>query len=140
MKKIIALVICLLVVFSTSAVFADGSTIGYINVDNIIQQSKKLQKVTADFTNFQNQVIADFNREKVGLSDGDTQIKALAYEEDIQMRKQMAESRISSNINTAAKIVAKNQALEIVITNGSVIYGCKDITADVIKTIDAGQD
>ncbi|MFA6075300.1 MAG: hypothetical protein WCV63_04245 [Negativicutes bacterium] len=140
MKKIIALIVLCLFIFSASAAFAESSTIGYVNLENTIQQSKKLQKLTTDFDSFQNQIVADFNREKVGLSEDDARIKAAAYEDDIQMRKQMAEARIDSSIRTAIKLVAKNLGLEIVVTNGVAIYGCKDITADVIKIIDIGQD
>lgn len=139
MKKIIALAVFCLFIFSTATVFAENS-VGYVNAEMIIQQSKKLQKLSADFGNFENQIKADFEKEKVGLSDADIQIKAEAFEADLQLRAQMASARIDSSIRTAAKIVAKNSGLDIVITNNTIVYGGKDITQDVIKTIDAGQE
>jgi len=108
MRKFIALIIFCLFAFSTTAVFADDVSIGFINREIIIQQSKKIQKGATELINFQNQMVADFEREKVGLSDSDLQIKAAAYQAEIDMHIQMAASRLDANLRMASRIVAKN--------------------------------
>jgi len=140
MRKFIALIIFCLFAFSTTAVFADDVSIGFINREIIIQQSKKIQKGATELINFQNQMVADFEREKVGLSDSDLQIKAAAYQAEIDMHIQMAASRLDANLRMASRIVAKKRGLAVVTVASAIVYGCQDITQEVIQTIDAGQE
>ena len=90
--------------------------------------------------NFQNQMVADFEREKVGLSDSDLQVKATAYQAEIDMHIEMAASRLDANLRMASRIVAKKHGLAVVTVASAVVYGCQDITQEVIQTIDAGQE
>ena len=100
----------------------------------------KLQKIALNFANYQAQIIADFEKEKPTLSQEAVKLKAEGYQDDINMREQIAAARIDGNIRAAIKIVAKKYSLDVVTLNTVAVYGCRDITSDVISTIDAGQD
>ena len=139
MKKLLLLTLLACVLFLSATALAE-QTLGYVNPDTIIKQSVKLQKIALNFANYQAQIIADFEKEKPTLSQEAVKLKAEGYQDDINMREQIAAARIDGNIRAAIKIVAKKYSLDVVTLNTVAVYGCRDITSDVISTIDAGQD
>ncbi|MEI6286110.1 MAG: hypothetical protein WCP79_06355 [Bacillota bacterium] len=140
MKKIIALILFCLFAFSTTAVFAESPTIGYMNRETIISQSKRISAGAQELINFSNQMVADFEREKVGLSNSDLQVKAQAYQAQIDMHVQAAEEQLNINLRMASRTVAKKLGLSVVTVASVMVYGGRDITQDIIDTIDAVQD
>ena len=133
-KKLFASMI--LFMFFASMALAQGSTIGYIEVQKIFKEYKETVKAQGELDKKQKEFQDEFEKSQKQLADAQ---KAGKSDKELDKMKtelnQQLATKLQSKIVDASQKVAKKLGLEIVVDKQVIIVGGMDVTDMVLQEL-----
>lgn len=138
-KQILSLVMAVLVVVGFSGLFAPktvaaADTIGFVNANVLFSRHPDFQSAGAALQLEQQKAQQEFNSKANGLDDKGKRDLQVTLNERIAKREASLFTPIRNKVLAAVNRVAKEQGITVVLEQGSVLTGGKDLTQDVLKT------
>lgn len=118
-----------------AAIAADLTDVGYID-QAAIGALPQFQKASAQVTQYQEQLNAQFTAQSKGKSATQTQHLAADLQKKFFSEQKQVLGPLYARAQTAIAQTASNRGLSVVVDKRIVVYGGQDITKDVIGLID----
>ena len=129
-----------------SAAFAEGYNVAVVDVPQVVGASKQVQALKKDQQAKAEEVIKFIEKARKDVASITDANKKKAAEEkytkELQTKREKIESEyaaklkaIDASISQQIEIQAKSQGYDLILSKGIVLYGGKDITADLVKVV-----
>jgi len=140
MKRTIAILILIIVIFSFSACEKQDSVIAVMDMDKVLKQSKYAVSLQNNLTELGQGLEEKYNQKKEELSGEKKQEELDKIYQQFLQSKQSYEGKLNEEIKIELEKLAKEMNFDIVLYKKEVHYGGKDITDDLIKRLDEKYD
>ena len=130
----------------SSAAFADGYNVAVVDVPQVVGASKQVQALKKDQQLKAEEIIKFIEKARKDVASITDANKKKAAEEkytkELQTKREKIESEyagklkaIDASISQQIEAQAKAQGYDLILSKGIVLYGGKDITADLVKIV-----
>jgi outer membrane protein len=119
---------------------ASSSNIGVVDYQELFgDKNPDVAKANETMKAEVEQAEKDFKEKTASMSEKEKQEYGAQLQKRLDMKKAELGKQIQEKIATAARLVADDKKLAIVIDKSSVIYGGQDITEEVLKRMTTGK-
>jgi outer membrane protein len=114
---------------------AAASAVGVVDFGLLVNQHPDTQKANETFQAENEAANKEFEAKAAGLGDKEKQDLKVQLLQRVEQKRQALLQAITGKIDAAVREVANVKGLTVVVQKGAVVYGCLDITDDVLKKL-----
>lgn len=112
-----------------------GASIGYVDMQQVVTNSTDYKNAQAALGTEADNMQKEFNEKSAGLNESDKKQLFQQYQQRFELKRQEVMAQVKTKVESAIKDVATAQGIVVVLDKGSVFYGGKDLTQDVVAKV-----